>query len=69
LMPEIMIRCPMFGTAVPTGLRTEAIVLDSLGDLSIPLDCPACLKVHKWRRKDAWIDTGNDRDHSRPRLT
>ena len=24
-MPEIMIRCPTFGTAVPTGLTTEAI--------------------------------------------
>jgi hypothetical protein len=32
-------------------------VLDSLEtNLEIPLRCPACMKVHKWRRKDAWVD-------------
>jgi hypothetical protein len=66
-MPEIMIRCPTFGTAVQTGLRTETIVLDFLEDLSIPMRCPACMKLHKWQRKDAWVDTGNGQDHSPPR--
>jgi hypothetical protein len=65
-MPEIVIRCPTFGRAVPTGLRTETILLDSLGDLSIPRHCPACLRVHKWQRKDAWVDPSNGRDRSRP---
>jgi hypothetical protein len=55
-MPEIMIRCPTFGRVVPTGLRTETILLDSLeDDLSIPLDCPGCLNVRRWRRKDAMV--------------
>ena len=67
-MPAIVIRCPTFAKTVPTGLRTETIVLDSLGDLSIPLTCPACLKVHNWQRKDAWIDTGNGEDRSRPKV-
>jgi hypothetical protein len=31
-MPNIMICCPIFGKAVPTGLSTETIVFDSLGD-------------------------------------
>jgi hypothetical protein len=26
-----------------------------LDDLSIPLRCPACRKMHHWQRKDAWI--------------
>jgi hypothetical protein len=55
VMPDILIRCPVFGKAVSTGLSTETIVLESLDDLLIPLRCPACMKVHKWQRKDAWI--------------
>ena len=43
-MPEIMIRCPTFGTAVPTGLTTEAIKFESLSGIEIPMQCPACLK-------------------------
>jgi hypothetical protein len=63
-MPEIMIRCPTLGTAVKTGLRTETIVLDSLPNLPIPMRCPACRKVHRWQRKDAWVDTGKGQDRS-----
>jgi hypothetical protein len=55
-MPEIMIRCPVFGTSVSTGLTTEAIKFESLSALQIPMRCPACLRNHKWERKDAWID-------------
>ena len=58
-MAEIMIRCPTFGRAVSTGLKTETIMLESLGDdLVFTLRCPACMKIHKWKRKDAWIDEG-----------
>ena len=56
-MPKIMIRCPIMGRAVPTGLTTEMIVFDSIeADLEIPLNCPACLKTHKWKPREAWID-------------
>jgi hypothetical protein len=44
-MSEIMICCPTFGT--------ETIVPDLLEDLPIPMRCPACMKLHKWQRKDA----------------
>ena len=56
-MPDIMIRCPILGRAVPTGLTTEAIIFNSLdGNLSIPFRCPACMRLHHWGRKDAWVD-------------
>jgi hypothetical protein len=56
-LPNIMIRCPILGRKVPTGLTTETIVLESLAaNLKIPLRCPACMKVHKWMPKDAWVD-------------
>jgi hypothetical protein len=63
IMPNIIIRCPVFGKAVPTGLSTETILFDSLDDIAIPMRCPACLKVHRWTRKDAWVDEiGESRD-------
>jgi hypothetical protein len=43
------------GKPIRTGLSTETIALDSLDDLSIPLRGPACMKIHKWQRKDALI--------------
>jgi hypothetical protein len=56
-MPKIMIRCPVLGRAVPTGLTSEQIVFDSLPpDLEIPMRCPACMKLHKWERRDAWVE-------------
>jgi hypothetical protein len=56
-MPKIMIRCPITGRAVSTGLTTKTILFDSIdADLEIPLRCPACLKMHNWRPRDAWID-------------
>jgi hypothetical protein len=59
-MPKIMIRCPSVGGAVPTGLTTEMVLFETIdADLEIPLRCPACLKIHKWRPKDAWIDKAN----------
>jgi hypothetical protein len=55
-MPDIMIRCPALGTTVSTGLSTEAIIFASLpANLAVPLQCPACGRVHKWNRGDAWV--------------
>ena len=44
--------------------REETIMLDSLGDLTLTMRCSACMKIHKWQRKDAWVDKsgGNPQD-------
>jgi hypothetical protein len=61
-MPRIMIRCPETDKAVPTGLNTELIKLDSMRIrvdsvvLKMPLRCAACKSVHEWTYKDAWIE-------------
>jgi hypothetical protein len=55
-MPNIMIRCPTLGTAVPTGLTTEKIKFESLSGVMIPLRCPACMKLHQWQQKQAWVE-------------
>ena len=54
-MPEIVIKCPTTKKVVPTGLISEKIRLDSLSGIIFKLRCPACLKIHKWKRDDAWI--------------
>ena len=41
-MPEILIRCPAMGDAVPTGLDTETVVFESLPSIELPFNCPSC---------------------------
>src|SRR6266481_6518798 len=55
VMSDIVIRCPIFHTPVPTGLRTDTIKFASLPNISFRLRCPACKKLHRWRPKDAWV--------------
>jgi hypothetical protein len=55
-MLNIMIRCPILGIPVPTGLTTEKIKFESLTGITIPLTCPACSKVHQWQPKQAWVE-------------
>ena len=42
-------------SAVPTGLTTDIIILDTL-DITLTVRCPACNKIYKWKQKDAWIE-------------
>jgi hypothetical protein len=53
-MADIMIKCPEFGMAVPTGITTEMIILNTL-EFPLTMRCPACRQFHSWSRSDAWI--------------
>jgi hypothetical protein len=53
-MADIIIKCPIFGMAVPTGITTEMIILDTLY-FPLTMHCPACRQFHSWTRSDAWI--------------
>ena len=56
-MPRIMILCPRLKWAVPTGLTTDMVKLDSMFDeMKVTFKCPACGANHCWMRKDAWIE-------------
>jgi len=39
-MPDIMVRCPTVGAAVPTGVTTEVVKFESIPDIAIPFCCP-----------------------------
>ena len=57
-MTDIMFRCPTLKVPVKTGLTTETIVFESLSSsIEVPFRCPACREVHRWTRKDAWVDS------------
>ena len=53
-MADIIIKCPIFGMEVPTGITTEMIILDTLY-FPLTMHCPACRQFHSWTRSDAWI--------------
>jgi len=54
-LADILVRCPRTGASVPTGLKTEWVLLKSLPCVAVPLRCPACGQMHKWKPADAWI--------------
>jgi hypothetical protein len=36
-------------------LKTEWVFLKSLPCVAVPLRCPACGQMHRWKPDDAWI--------------
>jgi hypothetical protein len=52
---DILISCPVFGKAVPTGIIPDHIILGSL-NFAFTMQCPPCRKTHKRSRTDAWIE-------------
>lgn len=57
-MPDVMIKCPATGKAVPTGFSLSKETFESAqmnGNSFGP--CPACRGTHTWDKKDAWVQT------------
>ena len=54
-MDDIFIRCPRTRAPVATGLNIRWVVFDSLPAVGVPLRCPSCGLIHKWKPRDAWI--------------
>ena len=57
-MPNIVIRCPSTRAIVSTGISTTTIIFDTLPNIAVPLQCPACNAIHNWKPKDAWVLSG-----------
>jgi hypothetical protein len=54
-MPNVMTWCPTLQRAVPTGVTTEMVRLDTL-QIASTFHCPLCGRDHTWQRADAWVD-------------
>jgi hypothetical protein len=51
----VMIRCPVTGTAVSTGIDTDLATLQEALPFRSVAHCAACGGEHQWSRSDAWI--------------
>ena len=54
-MNHILMKCPQNLRPVRTGLTTDMIIFETLPPVAIPLRCPACGHVHRWKPEDAWV--------------
>ena len=72
-MGSIMIRCPVTGKAIPTGMRAEPSAFSRTPVFIARAQCPHCRTEHEWFAKDAWVqdgragDTGLDDARPQPR--
>ena len=63
-MGIIMIKCPVTGRDVSTGIETMDI--EELPAVTAKMVCPACGRVHDWITTNAWLaqaasSTGSER--------
>ncbi|MGL6062362.1 MAG: hypothetical protein ACRC1G_16915 [Bradyrhizobium sp.] len=54
-MPDILIKCPLTGMALQTGLDTETVKFEDLPRLALPVKCGHCGDIHLWKPADAWV--------------
>ena len=54
-MNYILIKCPQNLRPVRTGLTTDMIIFETLPAVALPLRCPACEHIHRWKPEDAWV--------------
>ena len=52
-MGIIMIKCPVTGRDVSTGIETMGI--EELPAVTAKMVCPACGRVHDWITTNAWL--------------
>jgi hypothetical protein len=55
VMADILVQCPRSRKPVPTGLKAEWVVLQTLPSIAVPFVCRACGQTHEWKREQAWI--------------
>ena len=56
MMGIIMIACPSTGREVSTGIET--LEVDLLPKVTATTVCPACGRLHKWTKSEAWLAAG-----------
>ena len=65
-MPEILIRCPVTGKDVPTGVALPAEVFLEADIETYPVECPHCGLQHTWDKKSAYLQVPAEREPPTP---
>jgi hypothetical protein len=60
-MAALMIRCPITGKSISTGIEVSAEQLGQLPDVRSLAHCSHCGTAHEWNIKEAWLadESGN----------
>lgn len=53
---RVMIRCPVTGRAIPTGLTADARTWKDRPIGFNRVSCPDCKQIHAWSKKDASLE-------------
>jgi hypothetical protein len=61
-MGVVMIRCPITGRAVSTGIETDSQTFAHLPDKLAKTKCPVCDSVHIWWTREAWLAADGEGD-------
>lgn len=51
----VVIRCPVTGEEIPTGILMDLHSLQWLPEEEVELNCPACGQQHAWSRSTAYL--------------
>ncbi len=62
-MGAILIRCPITGQDVPTGIYMDEETFATLLPFTGQLMCPHCGKMHEWSKNQSWIEEGEAPDN------
>jgi hypothetical protein len=54
-----MLRCPVTGRAMPTGVEADPATYESLGLENNSTVCPHCGETHLWSKKNVYFDTSD----------
>jgi hypothetical protein len=54
-MGTIMIKCPVTGQDIPTGMRVDPVKFPSMPVFFSRTHCAYCKTEHEWFAKNAWI--------------
>lgn len=54
-MGSIMIKCPVTGTAIPTGIRADRSSFSRTPVFMARAYCPLCRTEHEWFAREAWV--------------
>jgi hypothetical protein len=53
---RVMIRCPVTGRGIPTGLMADATTWHHRPIGLNRVSCPACKQIHAWSKRDAHLE-------------
>ena len=56
VMARVMIKCPVRGKAVPTGMEADEAAFKSVKYENNEFGCPACGQIHTWSKEDAFLE-------------